>query len=70
MLVLIANIIAWPIAGYIMHRWLEIYAYRINLSWVFFIAAALTAFLIALFTVSFQAVKAAAKDPVKALRYE
>ena len=69
-LVLISNIIAWPIASYVMHRWLENYAYRIDLSLSFFVLAAVTAFLIALFTVSFQSIKAAYKDPVKALRYE
>jgi putative ABC transport system permease protein len=53
-----------------MHRWLEKYAYRIDLSLSFFVLAAVTAFLVALFTVSFQAIKAAYKDPVKALRYE
>ncbi len=69
-LVLIANIIAWPVSGYIMHRWLENFAYRISPGLSVFLQAAAAGFLIALITVSYQAVKAASKDPIKALRYE
>jgi len=69
-LVLIANIIAWPIAWVALSRWLQDYAYRVNISvWVFVIAG-LTAMLIALITVSFQAIKAAIANPVKSLRTE
>ncbi len=69
-LVLIANIIAWPVAYYAMYSWLEGFAFRTSIGlWIFFLAAAL-AFVIALATVSFQAVKAALINPVDGLRYE
>jgi len=68
--VLIANIIAWPIAYYFMHNWLQNFAYKINISWWLFILAGGIAFTIALLTVSFQAIKAATANPVESLRYE
>jgi len=68
--VLIANLIAWPAAWFIMNSWLQNFAYRIKLSWWMFILAAVLALLIALITVSFQAVKAALKNPIDSLRYE
>ena len=69
-LVLLANIIAWPVAYYAMNRWLQNFAYRINIGlWTFLLAGAL-AFVIALLTVSFQAIKAALANPVDSLRYE
>jgi putative ABC transport system permease protein len=69
-LVLIANIIAWPLAWYAMNKWLEEFAYRINIAWWVFALAGALALLIALLTVSYQAVRAALSNPVKALRYE
>ena len=69
-LVLIANVIAWPVAWYAMSRWLENFAYRIDLGLGTFILAGLLALVIALATVSYQAVKAATANPVEALRYE
>ena len=69
-LVIIANVIAWPIAWYAMNKWLENFAYRIDLSWWIFVLAGLLALVIALVTVSFQAVKAARANPVDSLRYE
>jgi putative ABC transport system permease protein len=69
-LVLIAFVIAVPIAGYIMHRWLEDFAYRIALEWWVFGLAGLAALLIAFLTVSLQSVKAALTNPVKSLRSE
>ncbi|QMU31206.1 ABC transporter permease [Adhaeribacter radiodurans] len=69
-LVILANLIAWPLAWWVMHRWLENYPYRITLSWWTFIAAGLGALLIALLTISFQAIKTALDNPVKALRNE
>ncbi|CAN5824289.1 ABC transporter permease [soil metagenome] len=69
-LVLLANVIAWPLAGWAMHRWLQDFAYRIDLTWWMFGLTGLLALLIALLTVSFQSVKAALKDPVKSLRSE
>ncbi|MDH7462880.1 ABC transporter permease [Chitinophagaceae bacterium 26-R-25] len=69
-LVLIAIIIASPLAYIGMHKWLESFAYRTSVSWWVFLLAALTAIFIALFTVSFQAIKAAVANPVKSLRSE
>jgi putative ABC transport system permease protein len=68
--VLLANIIAWPVAYYFMHSWLQNFAYRTRIDiWVFFMAGAL-AMLIALLTVSYQSIRAALADPVDSLRYE
>ena len=69
-LVLIAYLIAVPIAWYAMHRWLENFAYRTELSWWIFILAGLLALLIAMATVSWQSWRAATRNPVEALRYE
>ncbi len=69
-LVVLANIIAWPLAWYFMHKWLEDFANRIELSWWMFAAAGLMAFFIALITVGLQTVKAALANPVKNLRTE
>jgi putative ABC transport system permease protein len=69
-LVLIANIIAWPVAYYAMSRWLQGFAYRINIELLTFIVAATLALIIALITVSYHAFKAAYANPVEALRYE
>jgi putative ABC transport system permease protein len=68
--VLLANIFAWPIAWYAMNKWLQNFAYRIDLSiWPFLIAGVL-ALMIALMTVSWQAMRAAMANPVDSLRYE
>jgi len=69
-LVIIAIVIASPIAYYFMQQWLSDFAYRIDLQWWMFIAAGLIAVLIAMLTVSFQSVKAALANPVKSLRSE
>ena len=69
-LIVIAFVIASPVAWYIMHNWLQDFAYRINISWWIFFGAGLLAVLIALFTISFQAVRAAVANPVKSLRTE
>jgi len=68
--VLFANIIAWPVAYYFMKQWLENFAYRINLGLGIFLISAVTTLLIALITVSFQAVKSARANPVNTLKYE
>ena len=70
MWVFIANIIAWPVAYYFMNKWLQDFAYRIEISWWVFVLSGGLALVIALLTVSFQAIKAATKNPVEALRYE
>ncbi len=69
-LVIIAIIIASPLAWFIMNKWLERFAYRIHISWWMFVAAGFTAVQIALVTVSFQSVKAALENPIKNLRAE
>jgi len=69
-LVGIASVIAFPLAYWMMHKWLQDFAYRISVSWRIFIAAGLLALVIAMLTVSFQAIKAAIMNPVKSLRTE
>src|SRR5678815_1988851 len=69
-LVLIASLIAFPLAWWAMNKWLQSFAYRINISWWIFVVAAIAAIVIALITVSFQAIKAAVANPVKSLRTE
>ena len=68
--VLTANVIAWPVAYIIMHRWLENFAYRTSIHfWVFFVAG-IAAFFVSLVTVGFQALSAARSNPVRSLRTE
>jgi predicted permease len=69
-LVLMANIIAWPVAYFVMRNWLQDFAYRTSLGMLTFVLTMLLALIIALLTVSFQAVKAAIANPVDALKYE
>jgi len=69
-LVLISCLVAFPVAWWAMHKWLLGYPYRINISWWVFVAAGVTAILIAVITISFQSVKAAIANPVKSLRTE
>ena len=69
-LVIVAIIIASPIAWFAMNKWLQDFAYRINISWWMFAATGLFAVVIALITISFQAVRAAIANPVKSLRTE
>jgi putative ABC transport system permease protein len=69
-LVLISAIIAFPVAWYAMSKWLQDFAYRINIHWWVFALATFLTMLIALATVSFQAIKAAVANPVKSLRSE
>jgi len=68
--VIIANGIAWPIAYFMMNRWLQNFAYRTGIGWVSFLMAGILALLIAIFTVSYQSVRAALTNPTKSLRYE
>jgi ABC-type antimicrobial peptide transport system permease subunit len=69
-LVMVAILIASPIAYYFMNMWLQDFAYRINISWWIFLVSGVSAILIALVTISFQSVKAALANPVKSLRSE
>jgi putative ABC transport system permease protein len=67
-LVLIAELLAFPLAWWGMHRWLQDFAYRIDINWWVFASAGLLAILIAMLTISFQAIKAALANPVKSLK--
>jgi putative ABC transport system permease protein len=69
-LVTIAVCITMPVTWYFMNKWLQDFAYRINISWWIFAAAGISALIITLLTVSFQAIKAAVANPVKSLRTE
>lgn len=68
--VVAANLIAWPLGYYFMHRWLQKFAYRAALSPLLFLTASLVVLAFAILTVSYQTVKAATADPVKSLKYE
>ncbi|NIM12552.1 MAG: FtsX-like permease family protein [Candidatus Aminicenantes bacterium] len=68
--VVVANIIAWPVAFYAMNKWLQNFAYRTTLGIEIFILSGLIALFIAMVTVSYQSIKAATANPVDALRYE
>ena len=68
--VLTANILAWPIAYFLMKNWLQSFAYHTNLSWLIFVSTGAVALVIALITVSYQSVRAALINPVDALKYE
>lgn len=69
-LVVIAAVVAFPVAWWFMHQWLQDFAYRIDIGWWIFGVAGVIALLIAVLTVSFQAIKAAIANPVKSLRTE
>jgi putative ABC transport system permease protein len=67
-LVLLANVIAFPLAWYAMHKWLENFAYRVDVHWWVFVMTSFAVLVIALITVSFQTIKAALATPVQSLR--
>jgi putative ABC transport system permease protein len=68
--VVAANVVAWPVAYFVMRRWLASFAYKVNVDiWAFIVSAAIVA-LVALMTISFQTIKAATANPVESLRYE
>ena len=69
-LIMVANIIAFPVAWWIMHNWLQDFAYRTNLSWWIFLSAAIIALIIAIVTIGLQTIKASMANPVKSLRTE
>jgi putative ABC transport system permease protein len=68
--IIIATIIAWPVAYFTISKWLQTFSYRISLGWEIFIFSGAAALIIALLTVSYQAVKAALANPIDSLRYE
>lgn len=69
-LVLISSAIAFPVAWWVMHKWLQDFAYRVSISWWMFVAAGVVALIIALVTISYQAIKAGLSNPSKSLRTE
>ncbi len=69
-LVLIASVIALPVAWYAMNKWLLDFAFRISIQWWVFVMAGIIAVVIAFVTISFQSIKAASANPVKSLRSE
>ncbi len=69
-LIAVSILVASPIAWFVMHKWLQDFAYRIPISWTVFVITTAAALLIALITISFQAIKAAIANPVKSLRTE
>jgi putative ABC transport system permease protein len=70
LLVITSFVIAGPIAWYSMHKWLQNFAYRINISWLVYALTGIVVMVITVLTISFQSYKAARKNPVEALRYE
>jgi putative ABC transport system permease protein len=68
--VVLANVIAWPVAWYFMGQWLDNFVYRIDLNWWIFLLAAMIGLVLALLTVIFQSTKAAVSNPIDSLRYE
>lgn len=68
--ILVANLLAWPVAFMLAKKWLQGFAYRMSLGWEIFVVSAVLALAIATLTVTYQAVKAAITNPVESLRYE
>jgi putative ABC transport system permease protein len=68
--VFISSILAFPIAWWMLNKWLENFTYRVSISWWVFAAATIVALAVALLTVGYQAIKAASSNPVKSLRTE
>jgi putative ABC transport system permease protein len=68
--ILLANLFAWPVAWYAMHRWLENFAYRTEMNIFLFVLAGMLSFVVAALSFGFQSLKAAMADPVVSLRYE
>ncbi|MCP4726118.1 MAG: FtsX-like permease family protein [bacterium] len=69
-LILVANIVSWPLGYFLMDRWLRDFAYRVDIDLNVFLFACITTYIIALITVSFQTIKAAIANPADSLRYE
>ena len=69
-LVVVAAVLAFPVAWWAMHSWLQEFAFHIDIGWWIFFVAGSLAILIALITISFQAIRAATANPVKSLRSE
>lgn len=69
-LIAISSLLAFPVAWYAMHSWLQNFAYHISINWWVFVAAAVASVLIALITISFQTIRAAVVNPIRSLRSE
>jgi ABC-type antimicrobial peptide transport system permease subunit len=69
-LVIMANVMAWPTAYFVMRKWLQSYAYRTDLGFFVFLGAMLLALVVAVLSVGYQAVRAARANPADSLRYE
>ena len=67
---MISLLVAAPVAWYIMNKWLQDFAYRINITWTIFALATVIALTITLLTISFQSIRSAVENPVKSLRLE
>jgi len=70
LLVLVSNIIAWPVSYFAMQSWLNNFAYKTGIGWIVFVLAGFLTLVISLLTVSYQAIRAALTDPAVAIRYE
>jgi putative ABC transport system permease protein len=68
--ILVANLISWPVAYFLTKKWLQSFAYKMDLGWGIFLVSAVLALAIAIMTVSYQAIRAATANPVTSLRYE
>jgi putative ABC transport system permease protein len=68
--VILASLVAWPLAYFILRKWLGEFAFRVDLGIGIFLLSTVFTLLVALLTVSYQAIKAATSNPVEALRYE
>ncbi len=69
-LIVISSLLAFPVAWYVMHSWLQNYAYHITISWWVFVLAGAAAVFVALITISFQTIRAAVVNPITSLRSE
>lgn len=69
-LIIIAFILAVPLTWYVMDNWLNNFTYRIQINWIVFIGAGIMAFILAIITISYQAIKASSQNPVDSLKYE
>jgi putative ABC transport system permease protein len=69
-LIIIASLIAWPVAWFFTHHWLQNFYKRINISWLLFLLAAIIALVLALAITSYRAIRASARNPADTLRYE
>jgi ABC-type antimicrobial peptide transport system permease subunit len=62
--------LAWPVAFFVMDKWLQNFPYRVSIQWWVFLLSSLAACVVALLTISYQSIKSAAANPVDSLRYE